>query len=103
MTATPKIEHPGCNCQATVGKKHCSTYVVQGQHSQDSVRVQAPGIAAIRDSKCSLASTGLCCDSRVHVRYSAHFNPASKTRHGKLLQPEDFASTSCGQIAARTG
>jgi len=25
MTTTQKCEHPGCNCQAASGKKHCST------------------------------------------------------------------------------
>jgi hypothetical protein len=25
MTTTQKCEHPGCNCQPVIGKKHCST------------------------------------------------------------------------------
>jgi len=33
MTATQKCEHPGCNCQATVGKKHCSTTCAGAKHS----------------------------------------------------------------------
>ena len=24
MTTTQKCEHPDCNCQAAIGKKHCS-------------------------------------------------------------------------------
>jgi len=33
MTTTQKCEHPGCNCQAAVGKKHCSTTCADAKKS----------------------------------------------------------------------
>jgi hypothetical protein len=35
MTTTQKCEHPGCNCQAAVGKKHCSTACENAEKSPE--------------------------------------------------------------------
>jgi hypothetical protein len=33
MTTTKKCEHPGCNCQSPIGKKHCSAASAEAEMS----------------------------------------------------------------------
>jgi hypothetical protein len=33
MTTTQKCEHPGCNCQAANGKKHCGSTCAEAKKS----------------------------------------------------------------------
>ena len=72
MTTTQKCEHPGCNCQSAIGKKHCSTECANPKKSfRDTVPVQAPGMQRYRtqdvgwpepdtDSFCRPAMGVLC-------------------------------------------
>ncbi|MGD0631991.1 MAG: hypothetical protein ABR987_21885, partial [Terracidiphilus sp.] len=36
MTTTQKCEHPGCNCQPAVGKKHCSNTCADTKKSSET-------------------------------------------------------------------
>jgi hypothetical protein len=36
MTTTQKCEHPGCNCQPAICKKHCSTECADEKKSPET-------------------------------------------------------------------
>jgi hypothetical protein len=73
MTTTQKCEHPGCNCQPAIGKKHCSTECADEKKSpEDTVPVQAPGMQRCRSQDVAWLEP----DSSVSREFTifTHFN-----------------------------
>jgi hypothetical protein len=96
MTTTQKCEHPGCNCQPAIGKKHCSTDMCRRkEESRDTVPVQAPGMRRYRTQDVAWPQP----DSAVSREFIFDIRPIStvkgKTLHGTFCNIRNNSGSTC--------